>query len=216
MTTTPLIVRVALAADWNEAFRIVRSASFATAAADHGLDAAGVSLAMGDLPPWPQRRRLCRSLARRCAEEYGDEGLAGAWTMLGADPRGPEWRTRAGGRTYAFIFRALADAIVADPALVDDAAFAAAVEGWHVLQHAGSDGEDDLIVVARRYGVMAKIDGDEVLAWARRSTSRDDDARHQDAAPQGPATAAPAAASSARDHSQGHHEGRGGAAARPA
>jgi hypothetical protein len=115
MTTTPLIVRVALAADWNEAFRIVRSASFATAAADHGLDAAGVSLAMGDLPPWPQRRRLCRSLARRCGEEDGDKELARAWTMLGADPRGPKWRTRDGDETYAPVFRAPADAIVADP-----------------------------------------------------------------------------------------------------
>jgi hypothetical protein len=129
MTTTPLIVRVALAADWSEAFRIVRSAAFATAAAGHGLDAAGVSLGMGDLPPWPERRRLCRSLDRRCGEEYGDQELARAWTMLGADPRGPEWRTSEDNKTYAFIFRALADAIVADPALVDDAAFAAAVEG---------------------------------------------------------------------------------------
>jgi hypothetical protein len=128
MTTTPLIVRMALATDWSEAFRIVRSAAFAIAAADRGLDAASVSLGIGDLP-WPERWRLCLSLARRCAEDYDDE-VARAWTMLGADPRGPKWRTRDGDETYAPVFRALADAIVADPALVDDAAFAAAVEGW--------------------------------------------------------------------------------------
>jgi hypothetical protein len=167
MTTTPLIVRMVLAEDWSEAFRIVWSASFEKAAADQGLDAGGVALDMGDLPPWPQRRRLCLSLASRCAEDYEDEELARAWTMLGADPRGPEWRTPAGDKTYAPVFRALADAIVSDPALLDDAAFAEAVDGWHFLERAGSDGEDDLIVAARRYGAMAKIDKDRILAWAR-------------------------------------------------
>jgi hypothetical protein len=212
MTTTPLIVRMVLAADWNEAFQIVWSAAFA--AAGHRLDATGVSLGMGDLPPWPQRRHLCRSLARRCGEEYGDKELARAWTMLGADPRGPEWRTRDGDETYAPVFRALAEAIVADPALVDDAALAAAVEGWHVLEHAGSDGEDDLIVVARRYGARAKIDGDEVLAWARRWTSRDDDVRDHNAASHGTATSAAPVGAFARESSRGHHARRGRADAR--
>ena len=72
--------------------------------------------------------------------------------MLGADPSGPACRTSDGDKTYGPIFRALADAILACPALLNDALFAEAVEGWHVLQHAGSDGEDDLIIATRRYG----------------------------------------------------------------
>jgi hypothetical protein len=168
MTTQPLIVRMAVAEDWPAAFRIVWAASFAKAAADMGIPAGGVSIGMGDLPPWPQRRRLCLSLARRCAEDYDDQELACAWTMLGADPSGPGWRTSAGNKTYVPVFMALADAIVADPALLDDAAFAEAVDGWRFLERAGSDGEDDLIVAARRYGAMAKIDGAKILAWARR------------------------------------------------
>jgi hypothetical protein len=86
MTTTPLIARMVLAADWPAAFRIVWSASSEKATADQSLDAGGVAIAMDNLPPWPQRRRLCLSLARRCAEVFDDQELAGAWTMLGADP----------------------------------------------------------------------------------------------------------------------------------
>jgi hypothetical protein len=66
------------------------------------------------------------------------------------------------------VFMALADAIVANPTLLDDEAFAEAVDGWRFLERAGSDGEDDLIVAARRYGAMAKIDRAKILAWARR------------------------------------------------
>ena len=168
MTTTPLIVRMALAEDWPAAFRIVWAASFAKAAANDGPDAGGVAIDMDNLPPWPQRRRLCLSLARRCAEGSDDQELAGAWTMLGADPSGPECRTRDGDKTFGPIFRALADAILAAPALLSDELFAQAVEGWHVLQHAGSEGEDDLIIATRRYGATAPINRDEVLAWARR------------------------------------------------
>jgi hypothetical protein len=82
------------------------------------------------------------------------------------------------------------------------------------LEHAGSDGEDDLIVVARRYGAMAKIDGDEVLAWARRWTSRDDDVRDHNAASHGTATSAASIGAFARESSRGHHARRGGADAR--
>jgi hypothetical protein len=202
----PLIVRVVTTADWMEAFHLVWEATV-------GRIAVGVAPPMEHLR-WANRRGLCLSLARRCAENYGHQELARAWTILGADPRGPEWRTNDADKTYAPVFRALADAIVVDPALVDDAAFAGAVEGWHVLEHAGSDGEDDLIVVARRYGSMAKIDRDEVVAWARRWTSRDDDVRDHIAASHGTATSAASVGASARDSSRGHHEGRGSAAAR--
>jgi hypothetical protein len=130
MTTTPLVVRMALAEDWPAAFRIVWAASFATAAADQGPGTGAVAIDMENLPPWPQRRRLCLSLARRCVEGADDQELAGAWTMLGADPSGPGWRTSAGNKTYVPVFMALADAIVADPALLDDETFAEAVDGW--------------------------------------------------------------------------------------
>jgi hypothetical protein len=168
MTAKPLIVRMALAEDWQAAFRIVWDVSFERAAADMGIPAGGISIGMENLPPWPQRRRLCLSHAHRCAEVFDDEELAGAWTMLGADPSGPGWRTSAGKETYVPVFMALADAIVADPALLDDETFAEAVDGWRFLERAGSDGEDDLIVAARRYGAMAKIDRAKILAWARR------------------------------------------------
>jgi hypothetical protein len=82
------------------------------------------------------------------------------------------------------------------------------------VEHAGSDGEDDLIVAARRYGAMAKIDGDAVLAWARRWTSRDDDVRDHSAASHGTATSAASVGAFARDCSRGHHAGRGRADAR--
>jgi hypothetical protein len=170
MTTTPLVVRMALAEDWPAAFRIVWAASFAKAAADQGpgAGAGAVAIDMENLPPWPQRRRLCLSHGRRCAEVFDDQELAGAWTMLGADPSGPGWRTSAGKETYVPVFMALADAIVADPALLDDETFAEAVDAWRFLERAGSAGEDDLIVAARRYGAMAKIDRGKILAWARR------------------------------------------------
>jgi hypothetical protein len=208
MTTTPLIVRMALAADWRAAFRIVWDVSFEKATPGMGMPPGSIAIGMGNLPPWPERRRLCLSLARRCGEEDGDKELACAWTMLGADPRAPEWRTRAGDGSYATVFRALAVAIAADPTLVDDAAFAAAIEGWHVLEHAGSDGEDDLIVVARRYGAMAKIDRDEILAWAHRRTRRDDDVHDHIAASYGTAPSAASLGASARDSSRGHHAGQ--------
>jgi hypothetical protein len=159
---------MALAEDWPAAFRIVWSAAFEKAAADEGTDVGGVAIDMDNLPPWPERRRLCLSLGRRCAEDYDDQELAGAWTMLGADPSGPGWRTSVGKETYQPVFMALATAIVADPALLDDETFAEAVDGWRFLERAGSDGEDDLIVAARRYGAMAKIDRVKILAWARR------------------------------------------------
>jgi hypothetical protein len=39
--------------------------------------------------------------------------------------------------------------------------------GWRFLERAGSDGEQDLIVAAQRYGAALKIDIAEMLAWAR-------------------------------------------------
>jgi hypothetical protein len=167
MTTKSLIVRVVLAADWPAAFRIVSLTASAKAAAGQGLDAGGVALGMGDLPPWPQRRNLCLSLARRYADEPGDDELAAAWFTLGADPGGAGWRTAEGHKNYTPVLVALARAILANPALLDDEAFAAAVDGWRFLERAGSDGEDDLIVAARLYGAMAKIDKPRLLSWAR-------------------------------------------------
>jgi hypothetical protein len=159
---------MALAEDWRAAFRIVWDVSFERATPGMGIPAGSISIGMENLPPWPQRRRLCLSHGHRCAEVFDDEELACAWTMLGADPSGPGWRTSAGNRTYGPVFRALARAILADPTLLDDETFAEAVDGWRFLERAGSDGEDDLIVAARRYGAMAKIDRAKILAWARR------------------------------------------------
>jgi hypothetical protein len=166
MTATPLIARLALAKDWTEAFRILWPASFAKAATNPGLAAGDSAIDTDDLVAWPQRRHLCLSLARRCAEEDGDDELACAWTMLGAAPRRPGWRTGNGDKTYMPVLQSLAGAILADAALLDDAAFVDAVDGWRCLERAGSDGEDDLIVAAQRYGAMAKIDKDRLLPWA--------------------------------------------------
>lgn len=62
--------------------------------------------------------------------------------------------------------RAIGRAIPADPALLDDEKFCEAVEGWRFLEVAGSEGEDDLIVAAQKYGAMGKIDRDSIGAWA--------------------------------------------------
>lgn len=155
----PLIVRVALCDDWMAAFRLVWEATFGRIAADHA-------------PPmeylkWSGRRGFCLSYAERCADEYDDKELADAWATLGAEPAGPKWRTPEGHKIYLLVFASLAAAIVADPALLDDQAFAEAINGWLFLERAGSDGEDDLIAAARRYSAMVKIDKAEILAWAR-------------------------------------------------
>jgi hypothetical protein len=86
MTTTPLIVRMALAADWSAAFRTVWNVSVEKATAGIGIPAGGISIAMENLPPWPERRRLCLSHGHRCAEVFDDQELARAWTMLGRRP----------------------------------------------------------------------------------------------------------------------------------
>ena len=158
MSDRPLIVRVVIAGDWMEAFRLAWTTTFGLIAADHA-------------PPmqylkWPARRGLCLACAKRCAEDCGNNDLVGAWSALGAEPAGLGRRSLARDKAYAEVFAALARAVVADPALLDGEAFSVAVHGWRFLERAGSDGEDDLIVAARLYGGMTKIDRPKLLTWA--------------------------------------------------
>ncbi|MCK9918045.1 hypothetical protein MXD81_53785 [Microbacteriaceae bacterium K1510] len=159
MSEKPLLVRVVTAGDWMEAFRLAWTTTFGQIAADHA-------------PPmqylkWSARRSLCLAYAARCAEDSGNSDLVGAWSALGAEPTGLGRRSSDSDNAYADVFAALARSIVADPALLDDEAFAVAVHGWHLLKRAGADGENDLIVAARLYGGTTKIDRSKLLTWAR-------------------------------------------------
>jgi len=155
----PLIVRVVTAGEWMEAFRLAWTTTLGQIAADHA-------------PPmqylkWSARRGLCLAYAARCAEDSGNNDLVDAWSALGAEPTALGQRSLDGDKTYADVFAALARSIVTDPALLDDEAFAVAVHGWHFLERAGAVGENDLIVAARLYGGMTKIDRAKLLTWAR-------------------------------------------------
>lgn len=159
MSEKPLIVGVVTAGDWMEAFRLAWTTTFGQIAADHA-------------PPmqylkWSARRGLCLAYAARCAEDSENNDLIGAWSALGAEPAGLGQRSLDGDKAYTDLFAALACSIATDPALLDEEAFALAVHGWHCLERAGTDGEDDLIIAARLYGGMTEIDRPRLLTWAR-------------------------------------------------
>jgi hypothetical protein len=176
MTTTPLIVRVALAADWPAAFRIAWSVAFAQAAAGHGLDAGGVSLAMGDL----SRGRSAAACVCRSPAAAPTTTATESWPAPGPCSA-PIRAGRSGARATA-------------TRPMRRSSGRRRTRSWPTL-----------IVAAQRYGARAKIDGDAVLAWARRWTSRDDDVRDPNAASRGTATSAASVGAFARESSRGHH-----------
>jgi hypothetical protein len=155
----PLIVRVVTAGDWMKAFRLAWTTTFGQIAADHAPSMQYLK--------WSARRGLCLAYAARCAEDSENNDLVGAWSALGAEPAGLGRRSSGGDRAYANVLAALARSIAADPVLLHEEAFAVAVHGWQVLERAGADGEDDLIVAARLYGGMTEIDRPRLLTWAR-------------------------------------------------
>lgn len=168
MSDHPLIVRVVMAADWHEALSVTSKTAVERATARHGyaFEPTEWKLTKPDRIDWKNARAgalLCAS----AAAEDGDEELAAAYFALGADPSGVGWRTLAGSRTYVPVMRELGRAIVADPALLDDERFCETAEGWRFLEIAGSDGHDDLIVAAKMYGAMGRIDRDSIRAWAK-------------------------------------------------
>ena len=151
MTETPTIVRLVTANTWLEAFRILWVVTFGKVAAGHA--------GMMTYIEWPERRRLARAFGEQSIDDCNDAELAVAWTCL-ADPAGPE--------LYRLMFGALAAAIVAEPMLLDDDAFARTVAGWRSLVNADLAGEQDLFAAAARAGRAAlATDKAEKLAWAR-------------------------------------------------
>ncbi|MBX9830211.1 MAG: hypothetical protein K2Y27_35100 [Xanthobacteraceae bacterium] len=141
--------------------------TFKVAAVDMGLATSSVDVVMGNLPSWTERREVCLRMSNKCLGDFGKPEFAAAWSALGADPAEPGWRKPGEGRVYEVIFVAIAKAIVADATLLDDDLFCAAVNGWKFLEQAGSDGEQDLIVSARKYGATVTASREEILAWAR-------------------------------------------------
>lgn len=153
MIQMPIIVRIVLAKDWLDALKTLWIATFGRIAANRA--------DMMTYIKWPERQRLCRAFAEQCIEDCNDEELAIAWHCLAEDPAGPE--------LYRLIFRALASAIVADPALLDDGTFAEAVAGWRFLaNNPESIHEQDSIAAARARGTALIPESKaETLAWAR-------------------------------------------------
>lgn len=168
MSDHPLIVRVVMASDWFEALSLTTKVAVERATARHGyaFEPTKWQMTKRHRIEWANARAgalLCAS----AAAEDGDEELAAAYFALGADPSGVGRRTLAGSRTYVPVLRALGQAIVDDPTLLDDEKFCEAAEGWRFLEIAGSAGEDDLIVAAKDYGARGRIDRDSIMAWAQ-------------------------------------------------
>ena len=151
MREVPLIVRVVLAENWLAAYRILFVATFGRLSADRA--------EMMTYIKWPERRRLCGSFADQCIGEANDEELARAWHCLADDPCGPG--------LYRLVFCTVGAAIVADPTLIDDDAFAKAVAGWRSLATAGQSGQPDFIAAARARGATLTVEKAEMLAWSR-------------------------------------------------
>jgi hypothetical protein len=154
-----LVHRVIMAPDWVTAFRTVLAAMPAA----HDADAV-----LGKLQAWEDRRRACLQMTALCRDDLKSPSRTAAWAILGADPAGPGWRKREGYQNYSQVLKGIADVIAAQPTLLEDEQFRDAVGGWRFLERAGSDGEEDLIVSARKYGAMGRNDASEVLAWAQR------------------------------------------------
>jgi hypothetical protein len=155
--TNALIVRAMMAADWYAAYQVVWAATYA-----------GVPSTMAkpvNRSDWGLARLACLLRAEE-ARKAGDADGEGAWSLLGADPRGMQSRSLAGGRTYVPALREIGRAIVDDPTLLDDLAFCQAVEGWRFLEVAGASGDDDLIEAAHSYGSMGKIEREQILGRA--------------------------------------------------
>jgi hypothetical protein len=166
----PIIVRVLMSADWNDAFRLVWADSFKAAALDFGIVVPQVEVVMSGLPSWPERRRACLHLGRRCAEDYDLPELACAWTALAIDPAWPqddESPERA--KMFIPVNFALGDAIADDPTLLDDPDFARTVMGWRFVEALGVGGpEQDPILLGRYAGSGMDVDKGELLSWARK------------------------------------------------
>lgn len=145
----PLIVRVVTATDWTAAYRLLWRETFGRAGAGHEIPMRHVR--------WPARRSLCLVLANDAIEEWGDQELADAWAILGADPTPPASRA----------FKHIADAVADDPSLLDDDAFAEALAGWRFIALVSSGGEQDLIATARKIGATLEIDKDGLLEWCQ-------------------------------------------------
>lgn len=100
MAAKPIIVRMALAKSWFEAFRIVATPLFDEAVADLGIKRSGLPTLIVDPPvDWEQRRAPCRRYAFHWADEK-DWSIGGAWAMLavpavGATGGGPRLLCRA-------------------------------------------------------------------------------------------------------------------------
>lgn len=154
-----LIRDMLMASDWEAAYRL------AAATLPGARDGAALSE-----PPasWELRRPYCLQMSAFVRNELRSHSRAAAWAILGADPAGPGWRKREGYENYGLVLKGIADAIVAQPPLLEDERFRDAVQGWRFLERAGSDGEDDLIVSARKYGAMGRNDASDILAWAQR------------------------------------------------
>ena len=152
-----------LAPDWEAAYQLAAAT----------LPGARAGIAAPEPPAsWEIRRPYCLQMSAFVRNELRSHSRAAAWAILGADPAGPEWRKREGYENYGQVLRGIADAIVTEPSLLDDEAFREAVDGWRFLEHAGSDGDEDLIVSARKYGAMGKADAAEILSWAQRWRSQ--------------------------------------------
>lgn len=154
-----LIRDMLMASGWEAAYRL------AAATLPRARDGA----ALPEPPaPWELRRPYCLQMSAFVRNELRSHSRAAAWAILGADPAGPAWRNREGCENYGQALRGIADAVVNKPSLIDDEGFRDAVNGWRFLERAGSDGEQDLIVSARKYGAMGRNDAAEILAWAQR------------------------------------------------
>jgi len=163
----PLIVRVALARDWENAFEIVFVATFKLAANEMGLPANEVGIEISKpAADRDERRAACRQFARRLLDDYGDSAMAAAWAMLAANPAPQPARSDDDEAMLGLALTGLARAITAEPVLLDDDAFFQAMCGWHFIELAGVAGPLDAIAAAQAIGATITMDRDDMLAWA--------------------------------------------------
>ena len=156
---TPRIICAVLSPDWVSAYR---QAVGAAIEADVGELVQHGETAIQNLA-WPERRAACLRVADECATLSADRGLTGTWAMLGADPSG--FRKTASAKNYWRIWRGLATAIHSAPELADYDPLCLAIEAWRFIERAGSDGDDDLISAAHRFGAYGRVDRPGLLKW---------------------------------------------------
>jgi hypothetical protein len=163
----PLIVRVALARDWEKAFEIVFVATFMLAANEMGLPANEVGIEMAKpAADWDERRAICRGFAQRLLDDYGEPAIAAAWAMLAANPAPQPARTGDDQAMLGLALTGLAGAITAEPALLNDDAFFHALSGWRFIELVGVARPLDAIAAAQAVGATVTLDRDDMLAWA--------------------------------------------------